>query len=201
MSPINSLWFKWKSLKLPWRKTFLAGKDLAGNTFWEFKDTLNSRRLRRIVKYNPKTHLADVQVSHPEIHISPTDLPLTIMASVAQWHQWLRYARQDAPTIQEQQNELLRQERIKHLAKLADERWASKPSFLDRPQGQHPDPAIQCSHELHPPPATQPDKSLGDEEPELKDQGKKTKSPWARNTGGPSEGWQPESWKPAPKGR
>ncbi|EDN10577.1 NADH ubiquinone oxidoreductase family protein [Histoplasma capsulatum] len=182
MSPINSLWFKWKSLKLPWRKTFLAGKDLAGNTFWEFKDTLNSRRLRRIVKYNPKTHLADVQVS-------------------PQWHQWLRYARQDAPTIQEQQNELLRQERIKHLAKLADERWASKPSFLDRPQGQHPDPAIQSSHELHPPPAAQPDKSLGDEEPELKVQGKKTKSPWVRNTGGPSEGWQPESWKPAPKGR
>ncbi|PGH30961.1 hypothetical protein GX50_06272 [[Emmonsia] crescens] len=187
MSPINSLWFKWKSLKLPWRRTFLAGKDLAGNTFWEFKDAPNAKRLRRIVKYDPKTHLADVKVS-------------------PQWHQWLRYTRQEPPTIQEQQNELLRQERMKYLAKLADERWASKPSFLDRPQGQPPTSATQPSHELHSPPAAQPDNPEGvhnatAKEAELKDQGKTKKSPWARETGGPSEKWQPESWIQTPKGR
>ncbi|OAX85045.1 hypothetical protein ACJ72_00575 [Emergomyces africanus] len=187
MSPINSLWFKWKSLKLPWRRTFLAGKDLTGNTFWEFKDALNAKRLRRIVKYNPKTHLADVKVS-------------------PQWHQWLRYARQEPPTIQEQQSELLRQERMKHLAKLADERWASKPSFLDRPQGQNPGPAVQSSHEIHPPSADKPDDLEGihkatDEESEPKDQARTKKSPWTRDTGGPSEKWQPESWTPTPKGR
>ncbi|PGH09117.1 hypothetical protein GX51_00871 [Blastomyces parvus] len=186
MSPINSLWFKWKSLKLPWRRTFLAGKDLAGNTFWEFKDALNSKRLRRIVKYNPKTHLADVKVS-------------------PQWHQWLRYTRQNPPTLQEQQDDLLRQERMKHLAKLADERWASKPSFLDRPQGQQPGPTMKPSHEPHHS-AAQPDQPAGlqnttEKEPELKDQDNKNKSPWARDTGGPSEKWQPESWNPAPKGR
>jgi hypothetical protein len=92
MSPINSLWFKWKSLKLPWRKSFLVGMyslrlqplltnssqvtgltgssfgiskgtDLAGNTFWEFRDALKAGRMRRIVKSNPKTHYADVKVS------------------------------------------------------------------------------------------------------------------------------------------
>ncbi|OJD19672.1 hypothetical protein AJ78_00404 [Emergomyces pasteurianus Ep9510] len=187
MSPINSLWFKWKSLKLPWRRTFLAGKDLAGNTFWEFKDALNAKRLRRIVKYNPKTHLADVKVS-------------------PQWHQWLRYTRQEPPTIQEQQNELLRQERMKYLAKLADERWASKPSFLDKPQGQQSGPAAQSSHEIRSPLADQPDnlegmQSAAEKEPELKDLDKTKKSPWTRETGGPSEKWQPASWTPTPKGR
>ncbi|EEQ88247.1 hypothetical protein RJZ56_000411 [Blastomyces dermatitidis] len=186
MSPINSLWFKWKSLKLPWRRTFLAGKDLNGNTFWEFKDALNSKRLRRIVKYNPKTHLADVKVS-------------------PQWHQWLRYTRQEPPTIQEQQNDLLRQERMKHLAKLADERWASKPSFLDRPQGQQSGPTTKPSHEPHHS-AAQPDQPAGvqntiEKQPVPNGQGNKNKSPWARETGGPSEKWQPESWNPTPKGR
>jgi hypothetical protein len=87
MSPVNSLWFKWKSLRLPWRRSFLvgrypsthylflpylsvlrhltsdAGTDLSGNTYWEFKDSLNAGRYRRIVKYNSKTHYADVQVT------------------------------------------------------------------------------------------------------------------------------------------
>ncbi len=51
-----------------------------------------------------------------------------------QWHQWLRHTRLDAPTLQEQHLEVQRQQRIKHLARLADERWASKPSLLDGPQ-------------------------------------------------------------------
>ena len=42
---------------------FVTGTDLSGNTFWEFKDALNAARYRRIVKFNPKTHYADVQVS------------------------------------------------------------------------------------------------------------------------------------------
>lgn len=48
----------------------LLGQDLAGNTFWEFKDVANANRYRRIVKFDPKTHFGDVQVtrelsSHP----------------------------------------------------------------------------------------------------------------------------------------
>jgi hypothetical protein len=83
---VNSLWFKWKSLRLPWRKmrvvgessyccrrfmrldssTFadqLPGQDLAGNTFWVFKDVANANRLRRIVKFDPRTHYDEVQVT------------------------------------------------------------------------------------------------------------------------------------------
>ncbi|KAK2741175.1 hypothetical protein FQN55_008438 [Onygenales sp. PD_40] len=188
MSPINSLWFKWKSLKLPWRKSFLAGSDLAGNTFWEFKDALNAGRFRRIVKYNPGTHLSDVKVS-------------------PQWHQWLRYVRENPPTIEEQQNELIRQERMKYLAKAADERWASKPSFLDRPQAHQLGPATRPHSASHPPTAAgHPESEEGvhsaiGTESELKQQGKGKKTPWARETGGPSEKWQPDSWSPAPKQR
>lgn len=41
----------------------LLGHDLAGNTFWEFKDVVNASRYRRIVKFDPKTHYGDVQVT------------------------------------------------------------------------------------------------------------------------------------------
>lgn len=41
----------------------VSGEDLAGNTFWEFKDVLNAARFRRIVRFDPKTHFSDVQVT------------------------------------------------------------------------------------------------------------------------------------------
>ncbi|KAF3491779.1 uncharacterized protein GIQ15_01296 [Arthroderma uncinatum] len=191
MSPINSLWFKWKSLKLPWRKMFLVGNDLAGNTYWEFKDALKPGRFRRIVKASPKIHYADVKVS-------------------PQWHQWLRYVRPEAPTIEEQQHELLRQQRMKYLAQRADERWASKPSFLDTPQ-QQPPPALQSHepsyHTTRPNAAGKEEATAGhnavDTAEGLQEQGldatgsKKVKNPWDRAVGGPSENWQPESWNPS----
>lgn len=45
-----------------------TGSDLNGNTFWEFKESWNAVRLRRIVKYNPKTHYADVKVTRTFSH-------------------------------------------------------------------------------------------------------------------------------------
>jgi len=100
---LKQLWHKWKALRLPWRKKFLAGtfppdfidylivatvrrvlyetdtdiftgEDLAGNTYWEFKDTINASRLRRIVKYQLKhrTNYADVQMSRTSRSILPT---------------------------------------------------------------------------------------------------------------------------------
>ncbi|OJJ49260.1 hypothetical protein ASPZODRAFT_61205 [Penicilliopsis zonata CBS 506.65] len=184
MSPVNSLWFKWKSLRLPWRKSFLVGSDLAGNTFWEFKDALNSHRFRRIVKFDPKTHYGDVKVS-------------------PQWHQWLRYVRRDPPSIEEQQQDVLRQIQLKELARLADERWASKPSFLDKPQTPQPTLATRASDDT----SSQLQKQRPEEEASIAKnladgpvnaKGKKSvdKDPWAARQGGPSEKWQPEAWVP-----
>lgn len=127
LSPIRKAWYKWKSLHLPWRKRFLVGLDLQGNTFWEFRDTLNSHknRMRRIVQYPPSTPYSDVNIS-------------------PQWHQWLRHTRRDPPSIAEQSQDLIRQENLKVLAAQADARWAAKPSFLDKPRetGQ-PAPALE----------------------------------------------------------
>ncbi|PWY76755.1 hypothetical protein BO83DRAFT_358062 [Aspergillus eucalypticola CBS 122712] len=175
MSPINSLWFKWKGLRLPWRRSFLVGTDLHGNTFWEFKDQLNAGRFRRIVKTDPKTHLADVQVS-------------------PQWHQWLRYVRADPPSIQEQQQDIIRQMQIKELARLADERWASKPSYLDMPKSQQqPLPATNTSDAT----VAQANKSPSEDTQTATAEAAKKNDPWAKATAGaPGQKWQPDSWSP-----
>ncbi|KAJ5454514.1 NADH:ubiquinone oxidoreductase17.2kDa subunit [Penicillium daleae] len=184
---VNSLWFKWKSLRLPWRRSFLVGHDLAGNTFWEFKDVANATRFRRIVKFDPKTHYGDVQVT-------------------PQWHQWLRYVRQDPPSLEEQQQDLIRQAQIKELARLADERWASKPSFLDKPNTRQTLPPTETS-EPTVNPATEsrqdapaPTPSTSTPEPTASKPKPLKEDPWAKaNPGNPGDTWQPESWTPSSK--
>ncbi|KAJ5781713.1 uncharacterized protein N7518_010196 [Penicillium psychrosexuale] len=180
---VNSLWFKWKKLRLPWRKSFLVGEDLAGNTFWEFKDVLNASRFRRIVRFDPKTHLSDVQVT-------------------PQWHQWLRHVREHPPSIQEQQQDLVRQAQIKQLARLADERWASKPSVLDKPKNHQQPPTTQINEaNLNQPANAAPAQTVPastTSEPVPKTQ--KVENPWTKaNKTNPGEEWQPEAWTPSSK--
>ncbi|CRK40335.1 hypothetical protein BN1708_020709, partial [Verticillium longisporum] len=52
-------------LRLPWRKQFLIGRDLKGNTFWEFREQRGDGpgRFRRIVKPPRSTHYSEVNVS------------------------------------------------------------------------------------------------------------------------------------------
>ncbi|KAH8816291.1 hypothetical protein F5884DRAFT_775662 [Xylogone sp. PMI_703] len=116
-SSIRRAWFKWKALRLPWRKKFLVGFDLQGNTFWEFRDVLSQepQRMRRIAQF-PSS------VPYSDISISP------------QWHQWLRYTRQSPPSLNEQSNDITRLETLKVLAAEADRRWAAKPRLLDHPE-------------------------------------------------------------------
>jgi len=70
---------------------------------------------RRILQNDPKIPYSDIQIS-------------------PQWHQWLRHTRLSPPSLQEQQTDVLRQQRLKQLAQAADERWAAKPSVLDKPR-------------------------------------------------------------------
>lgn len=92
-----------------------TGQDLAGNTYWEFKDALKAERYRRIVRYTKRTHLSDAGVS-------------------PQWHQWLRHTRPEPPSIQEQSADLTRQAQLKHNAALADARWAAKAQYIEQPK-------------------------------------------------------------------
>ncbi|PHH68592.1 hypothetical protein CDD80_7407 [Ophiocordyceps camponoti-rufipedis] len=123
MNPLARAWFAWKALRLPWRKRFLAGYDLSGNTYWEFRltsrgppskdqESPSGERWRRIVQYPASTY-------HSEVKVSPL------------WHQWLRHQRSDPPSLAEQSHDVVRQQRIKLLAAEADKRWEAKPRLVD----------------------------------------------------------------------
>lgn len=203
MSTFRQLWIRWKMLRLPWRKRFLVGQDLVGNTYWEFKDALSHGRMRRIVKGARQLHHADVQIS-------------------PQWHQWLRYTRPDPPTIQEQQMDVARQIQLKHNARLADERWASKKRYIEKPAKQQEEKverptiggegqeAIQGDDALKMETANKDVRSAVAGSAEQARQSGRTKEldPWeqerkkqketAANPGGT---WQPEAWSPGVKRR
>ena len=65
MEEIMGSWSVHLSLELQGNQLIFiqSGQDLSGNTFWEFRDALNSNRNRRIVKYSPKTHYGDVKLT------------------------------------------------------------------------------------------------------------------------------------------
>jgi NADH dehydrogenase [ubiquinone] 1 alpha subcomplex assembly factor 2 len=123
--------------------TFPVGMDLAGNTFWEFRDQINIGRLRRIVEYDGKAHYADVKLARMYSFLSlPSSIAPTptsrLTVATAQWVQWLRHTREEPPSISEQQQDIIRQAQMKQLAAQADARWASKASALDAPIKQTP---------------------------------------------------------------
>ncbi|KAF2468449.1 uncharacterized protein BDR25DRAFT_335316 [Lindgomyces ingoldianus] len=211
---IRRLWYNWKMKQLPWRKKWLVGFDLQGNTFWEFKDALHSNRNRRIVKYSRWTHYSDVNVG-----------PL--------WMQWLRHTRFEPPSLAEQQANVVRQERIKLLAAQADARWAAKPSALDAPDKQQPMHMLESRDtntgikqanvdeevwRKAEPTQTMQDENRDEEEEVAKDgrghvedvptlrtrkvMQEPRDSPWKKPAiTNPGDNWQPESWTPAPARR
>ncbi|KIW41933.1 uncharacterized protein PV06_05530 [Exophiala oligosperma] len=182
MGTMRDLWIRWKMLRLPWRKRFLVGQDLVGNTYWEFRDALNHNRMRRMVKADRKTLYADVQIS-------------------PQWHQWLRQTRSDPPSLQEQAADLQRQATLKHNARLADERWAAKAKYIEKPK---PTVTQQLSGD------PQKDRAIAESTPEQPPRPEKCKSgvetpaqspkdPWKQvEETGSNHGtnWTPESWVP-----
>ena len=138
--------------------------------------------MRRIVKYPRGTHLGDVKVS-----------PM--------WHQWLRHQRLDPPTIQEQQLEEARQDRIKILAAQADARWEAKPRLagdspaaINRPTGPRissTEPHDRAAAALEKP--SHQESSIEPPEAQQRDS-----DPW-KKAAGQGEKWQPEAWAPSPK--
>lgn len=199
ISHLLQTWYKWKALRLPWRKRFLVGLDLQGNTYWEFRDVRGdpadpTTRWRRIVQYPRDTHYGEVKVP-------------------PQWHQWLRHTREAPPSIPEQHAEVRRQLQMKVLAAEADARWAAKPSLLDAggAPGQaglgQPEPALGGggmtreggNREGAGAGSVPREETRRDPVAAAEDAGKK--DPWGQSRrGGPSEDWQPQAWSPpAPK--
>lgn len=161
IGPVLQAWYKWKSLRLPWRKRFLvgefcpqrksrdarahtltlfsAGLDLSGNTYWEFRLTRGDPTVSHNLKNNDSSFSASHQQTYPfrrMVHY-PRSTHFSEVKVPPAWHQWLRYMRAAPPTLDEQRADVARQDRIKVLAAQADARWAAKPSLLD-----HPDDAV-----------------------------------------------------------
>ncbi|KAL6871090.1 hypothetical protein J3F83DRAFT_734213 [Trichoderma novae-zelandiae] len=188
IGPFAQAWYKWKALRLPWRRRFLIGFDLQGNTFWEFRHTRGSQdtgeRWRRIVAYPRSTHYSQVRVS-------------------PQWHQWLRHTRREPPSLDEQRAEAVRQERIKLLAAQADARWEAKPRVMEDPAGPGPARGLPlAAGDIKVKAAgadTQPAQLRGAESEKPRAKAKQVEEdPWARATAqGPGEKWQPTAWDPS----
>lgn len=183
-----------------------AGRDLANNHYYEFRSAL-SERPRRIVYYARRS------VTHH------SDAPLT-----PAWLQWLRHARPDAPSMDEQAREVARQGNLKQLAAAADARWAAKPSVLDRPAdvaqpaplmaprdkgGYVEDAATGKSGVMSPivaaghqgrgeEPVASERSARAAEEEDKQQQGRRRKpSPWdQQQRGAPGQEWQPKAWTP-----
>ena len=93
---------------------------------------------------------------------------------------------------------------IKQLARAADERWASKPSYLDTPKTQQPGPAMQSSDATlkGPSESAQPTQAEGTKQTAAPSQQQTQKStnkedPWQKTkAGNPGDSWQPEAWTP-----
>ena len=196
-SSVRSLWLRWKTLRLPWRRHILIGSDLSGNTFWEYlpPGVSKAARPRRILRPARKTHHSDVQVS-------------------PQWHQWLKQTRADAPSIQEQVADLKRIQELQVNARLADQRWEAKARYIEKPRQQASEVSAQRKtfggmDEAKQDGSTTVDKEMPRTEPESKEgvtMSVKTQAPkdnpWkkAEETGhNPGEKWQPEAWTPGPK--
>lgn len=197
-SQLRSMWYRWKSLRLPWRKKFLVGLDLSGNTFWEFRDQLSAdpNRMRRIVKGARKLH-------HSDVHISP------------QWHQWLRQTRLHPPTLEEQQMDVMRQVQLKENARLADARWAAKAKYIEKPKekprmttGGNPEvgpgqetisggdaPKTEPAHKegVRQAVTTNAEQKTGKEMPDPWEEERQRQKQTASNPGGT---WKPDSWTP-----
>lgn len=123
--------------------------------------------------------------------------PLFLSKSLAQWHQWLRYSRPNPPSILEQQADVTRQRELKHLARAADERWAAKPSVLDRPRRGSLELAVGDEDVQGTTVGERegPGKGLAED---MLQKEKRTENPWKVKQGNPGEGWQPEAWAPRP---
>lgn len=202
---LSQAWFRWKALRLPWRRRWLVGKslslgsiivlklrhrrkpltrpspvpgfDLEGNTYWEFRPR-GVERLRRIVDHPRSTHYSDV-------HVTPL------------WHQWLRYTREQPPSIEEQQNEVIRQARMKHLASAADARWEAKPRLTDAPgaaTGQRAPTLGSAEHTKEASKGPVAEKGVNVEGAQEKAD---AADPWAKaKAQSPGEKWQPTAWDP-----
>jgi hypothetical protein len=87
-----------------------------------------------MVQYRQKDDWASYTLARIFPFIIPLhNTPLVIMSPqsvrclqmTAQWQSWLRHSREDTPSLEELLLDIERRQRVRQLAKLADDRWRS----------------------------------------------------------------------------
>lgn len=181
LSPLLRLYHKYLSLRLPWRRRWLAGTDLANNKYYYFRPTLSSTfRPRRLLQPAPSS-----SNSHSSTQIGRGDGGrLASFADIkipVQWHQWLRYTREDPPSVEELVMDEQRKERMTLLAEQANRRWEEQGRIASGNNG-----ANAAGQNL-----------IGEGRGEKKEDAKSKEAWQRRERGAPGEGWQPEAWSPS----
>lgn len=97
----------------------------------------------------------------------------------------------------EQQEDITRQRELKHLAQAADERWAAKPSVLDKPRRDNLELGVGDG-EVDGTVGVRGEGAKKEAEEEMVENEKRTENPWKMKQGNPGERWQPEAWASRP---
>ena len=115
-----------------------------------------------------------------------------------QWHQWLRHTRASPPSLYEQQQDVIRQQQLKMLAKAADERWESKASVLDAPRRGNQELGVGDGEGGVGTVGRRGESAEVDvKESVSKARSKEKDNPWKKQeTKGPGEAYQPGTWTP-----
>ncbi|RKP39664.1 hypothetical protein BJ085DRAFT_37246 [Dimargaris cristalligena] len=116
MSQIRTLLQTWTTLRLPWRRTVLAGRDHFGNNYFEKreKDRIYPRRW--------------VELTTDSDHYSQYD----VNKVPVQWQSWLRHTRFDPPSVEEIAKADARRELIQQRAKEIDREWAKAKPIVNQ---------------------------------------------------------------------
>lgn len=92
---------------------------------------------------------------------------------------------------------MTRQRELKYLVRAADERWAAKPSVLDKPRRGNMELGVGDG-EVEGTVGIRGEGAKKGVAEELVQKEKRTENPWKVKQGNPGEGWQPEAWAPRP---
>ncbi|KAJ7126109.1 hypothetical protein C8R44DRAFT_781073 [Mycena epipterygia] len=90
------------------RPTYFVGRDLEGNRYYEHPSLLDDPRPKRSVKYSGSADMWKYIGGNRRLAV--------------QWSSWLTHTRPDAPTLEELQADLIRQERVRRNVALLDAR-------------------------------------------------------------------------------
>jgi len=184
---LRALYNRFLSLPLPWRRHILAGTDLSQHTsYWLFRIPGSSKPRRIALPYMPRPF---ARKGFANVHPSR----LEGMEIPPQWVQWLKYTREDAPTLEELQADVGRRERMRVLVGGIEERWKKDGVKSIGPGTGRLDTTVEKRRQEEPPKrvVTQED-VLGTSQSQQEKEAE-TKSPWDQASQAQDE---PAPWKP-----